>query len=109
MIALITFSIATYKARARDLQRVTDLRKINQSLEGYFAANDKYPPTGCGIDGYDCTTIDASAFITSGQVEWAASPITSVDENTSNKAYTAENSYLAHNTVFTTSNSLASL
>lgn len=75
MISLIAFSITTYKARARDLQRVTDLRKINQSLEGYFAANDKYPPTGCGIDGYDCTTIDASAFITSGQVEWAASPI----------------------------------
>lgn len=75
MISLIAFSITTYKARARDLQRVTDLRKINQSLDGYFAGNDKYPPTGCGIDGYDCTTLDASAFITSGQVEWAASPI----------------------------------
>lgn len=65
-----------YKARARDLQRVTDLRKINLALEGYYNGNDKYPPTSCGIDGYDCTSLDASAYITSGQTEWASSPIT---------------------------------
>lgn len=64
-------SVLGYHARARDTVRVTDLNTINKALEGYYSLNDAYPPTECGTTGYDCTNIDASAFITSAQSKWS--------------------------------------
>lgn len=61
-----------YHARARDTIRVTDLRKINQALDGYFNAKGSYPGTACGTTGMDCTNIDATTFITSAKPEWSS-------------------------------------
>lgn len=72
LLAGIAFiSVKGYQARARDTIRVTDLSTINKALEGYYAANNAYPPTKCGTTGYDCTSLDSSAFITSAQADWS--------------------------------------
>ena len=61
-----------YHARARDTIRVSDLRKINQALDGYFTTKGNYPGTSCGTTGADCTNIDQTAFITSAQTTWSS-------------------------------------
>lgn len=73
--AIAFVAVQGYHARARDTIRVTDLRKINQALDGYFTAKGSYPGTACGTTGMDCTHIDATTFITSAQSEWSSKVI----------------------------------
>jgi prepilin-type N-terminal cleavage/methylation domain-containing protein len=75
LVSLIKVYTSGYQARARDVLRVTDLRTINQSIDGYFLVNGKYPPTRCGATWYDCAFIDQTAFITSVQDEWSTRPL----------------------------------
>lgn len=90
-----------YTARARDVTRASDLRRISQALEGYYATHDVYPPTSCGTDGYDCINIDSGSFITSNQTTWSNAPVgynpspSPLDSFTAffTHAFTPENSY----------------
>lgn len=75
LASTLYFSVLGYTARARDTTRATDLRKVAQGLDGYFTAHDVYPPTTCGIDGYDCINIDSGSFITSTESAWSTAPL----------------------------------
>ncbi len=64
---LAAVSVAAYNGiqqRARDVQRVQDVKTIAKALEMYYADHGEYPPgkctTGCAINGDWSTTNDGS-------------------------------------------------
>jgi type II secretion system protein G len=54
---IVMSSVSQARAKARDAQRISDLREIRNALELYFADHGYYPQSGCGWDcnGYRTT------------------------------------------------------
>lgn len=65
---ILLLGVKTYKMRARDAQRISDLNKIVGALELYYTDHHYFPPAACGYDcasarsySYDATSWNALA------------------------------------------------
>ncbi len=62
--AVVIAGVTVSRVRARDSQRVSDIRQIQYALELYYDANGKYPT--CLFSGGSCVTVlDGSVFMKS--------------------------------------------
>ncbi|MDP2741242.1 MAG: prepilin-type N-terminal cleavage/methylation domain-containing protein [bacterium] len=51
LASIVMVNVSSFRAKARDARRISDLRNIRTALDMYFVDNGFYPPSGCG---YDC-------------------------------------------------------
>ncbi|HRH24899.1 MAG TPA: prepilin-type N-terminal cleavage/methylation domain-containing protein [Candidatus Paceibacterota bacterium] len=63
LASVVVVSINTSRTKARDSQRINDLRQIRIALELYYNENGYYPPAPCG---YDC-----NGYFSSNTPEWS--------------------------------------